>query len=251
MTPKSSHVELAVLDGEVRIPEAWSLERADLATTIRDMAALARALTTRGGRAERLLAALETDPVSGLRERCMEVLLELFATDPAAQLALERARAGDDDWLRLLAELHAGGEADAVAAAFDRLPPDRRAVAADRMAQRGWSPGSGLLAARLAAAADAEALAFVRAIGALPATPEGLVALEGALERVDSEVQTAAIAALGERGGRSSVPALHRLVEEAEGAVARAARDAMAQIQARLGPADAGRVSLAPPPDQD
>jgi len=229
-----------------------------------------------------LAAHVEADPEPGVRQRCLETLARAFHDTPAAQRAGLAMLDVPDVALRLVAaELAGGDRAREVLTALvgDKdLEPAHRLAALELLtrdhpygalgstldaAVRSGKPalvasavtviGRARDASRLAtlrelaSAMDAEvALQVARALGKIqdPSTEPELLRL---LEHASIAVQRAAAVGLGRVG---SVGAVEPLLRRAQGVftdldLKRDARDAIARIQNRLGPVDAGRLTVA------
>lgn len=157
----------------------------------------------------------------------------------------------------------------AIGALADQGPPERvgplleaalaapsvrvRVAAIDAMARVGHRAGlPALCELAFAARHDEVAAATARALGTL-GDAHAEAALLGLLESGSSEVKVAAARTLG---GLGTVRAVEPLLLHTEGFFAaadvrQAALDAVARIQQRLGPAEAGRLSIAAVADAD
>jgi hypothetical protein len=198
--------------------------------------------------AARIASNLRAEPEAGARLRGVLALAREFYAHPATREALLAAREDASDEVRLRAASFLGEEgretllglvertgtddscaARAIAELGDRLPAER-VEAALRRALAGAGRSQTALACL-------QALALRGRAGA-----EGLM-LE-ALRGEGGPVAVAAARALGRAGTVAAVPAL-REAAEAGGDMRRAARQAIAEIQARLTGAEPGQLSLA------
>jgi hypothetical protein len=235
----------------------------------------------------RLAQNVEKDPEPGVRLRNLLVLVREYPDSPTMAEALRSAIRDPRAKVRLQAALELGPEgrdvllelaekleeddvsAQAVTALGSSLPLERlQSVLAGAQKQRRLETARACLEAlgglggaaveTLAQVAEQErfdlAAAAARALGATgdPAAEPSLLA---ALERDSPELQTAAAEALGRVGYAAAVLPLQEAAERT-GALRKAAREAIAAIQARLEGAapgqltltttDAGQLSLAP-----
>jgi HEAT repeat protein len=229
----------------------------------------------------RLAAALAHEPVWRVRLQGLQLLSTGYPTDPATLAALRRAIADERPEIRLHAAIALGAEGrdtllgfatdeavtDAVAARAvhalgDRMPAEvasallaptlrsRRLLTAEACVHAlglvGDATSAGLLAKVLAVESGPLAMAAARALGTSGAA-NAEEALLRALERGLPELRLPAIEALGHVG---SARAVLPIQEAATGAgadaeVRRAARQAVAEIQARLQGASPGQLSIA------
>jgi hypothetical protein len=223
------------------------------------------------------------DPHAAIRQACFRTLVEQFPGDPITREtaeALSPFREPQTEFLRVLA----CGDAIALPLlqemARENLPFDLRGAALNTLVERfGYADNKDIVveglgarttadrvaAARLIAAQkdttqtprlgqlmlrepeETGAVGFAQALGALgdPAAEADLLTL---LARPSDATQLAAATALGQIGAVTAVEPLLALTEGLfrDGDVREAATEAVRRIQARLGPVEAGRVSLAP-----
>jgi HEAT repeat protein len=239
---------------------------------------LARRLAPPSDVARRIAENLRDEPEPGVRARSLTALVREFPKHPATREALLAAREDADAEVRLRAALAlgdegrevllalAGGEgaedattARAVAALGARLDPAEarkllgRALRTRRMAtaqacmeilghQRG--PEAVAMLARVLAIEKGELA--VAAAGALGTThdPGAEAPLVRALDSPSGALRDAAARALGRAGTATAVPPL-KAAEARYSDVTRTARQAIAEIQARLTGAEPGQLSLA------
>ncbi len=228
----------------------------------------------------RLAANALRDPLPSARLAKLDTLVRDFPTLPVTRETLRsalddaspgvRLRAaielGEDGEGRLLdlALDHSGPEeiqAGALEALGDRLPLDagqdvlshalrsRRLVVAEAclagLGQRGGSAVVTSLAKVLAVERGPLAVAAARALGA-SGEASGEAPLAAALDRTDEGLGVVVVEALGQVGSAAAVPRLRRVEETAgDTTLRRAARQAVARIQARLTGATPGQLSLA------
>jgi HEAT repeat protein len=240
--------------------------------------ALARRLATPADVPRRLADNMKSEPVAGVRVEVLATLVREFPDHPATREALLAAREDPDAEVRLRAGIAlgpegrdvllalAGGEGApdettqrAVAALGGRLTtPEAEAILRNALrtrrhgtaraclsllGQRRGAQVVALLAKVLAVEAPELAAAAADALGA---TGEAAAerALLAALDGPDAGVRAAAARALGRVGTAAAVGRL-REAESGDPALRRAARQAIAAIQARLAGAAPGQLSLA------
>lgn len=239
---------------------------------------LARRLAPPVDVARRIAENLRDEPEPGVRARSLVTLVREFPKHSATREALLAAREDPDAEVRLRAALALGDEgrdvllalasgegaedattARAVAALGARLDPAEarkllgRALRTRRMAtaqasmeilghQRG--PEAVAMLARVLAIEKGELA--VAAAGALGTThdPGAEAPLVRALDSPSGALRDAAARALGRTGTATAVPPL-KAAEARYSDVARTARQAIAEIQARLTGAEPGQLSLA------
>jgi len=242
----------------------------------------ARRLSAPPDPARRIAENLRSEPVAGVRLQSLQMLLREFGDHPAAREALLAARSDASPEVRLRAGVALGEEgrdvllelaaaedagdacaAGAVDALGARLTRERaeaileRALRARRVVTAraclralGGGGDAGALAALvkvLAAEANevgAEAAQALATLGQPAAQP----ALLAALASVSAAVRTAAAGALGTLGDAGAVAPLRAAASApaADGALKRAVRQAVAEIQSRLSGAAPGQLSLVP-----
>ena len=262
---------IAELDGE------WSEDTPRLVEGVRGVVALAHRLEESDAEEERLSKVARNDPLPRVRQLALEALVDAAPAHDATERALRRACDDPDPALRLRAALLSGGKGarralhalaarrdvpdEVSAAAVDELGgqlslDDLRAILAsaphgrpktDVAAVRALARGGRAVVAPLVAALprfdDDVAVAAVEVLGEIaePAAEDALIA---AAARQDAAVRMAVARALGRLGSVRAVPVLREL-EADGGTVLRAAREAVAAIQSRLGGASAGQLALA------
>ncbi len=240
--------------------------------------ALARRLATPADLARRLADNLKDEPVAGVRLEMLATLVREFPDHPATREALLAAREDPDADVRLRAGIALGAEGRdvLVAIAGGEGAPDettQRAVTA-----LGWHlttpEAEAILRNALRTRREATARACLGTLGqrrgaqvvptlakvlavekpelaaaaadALGATGDAAAehALLEALVSPHAEVRLAAAQALGRVGTTAAVGPL-REAESGDSGLRRAARQAIARIQARLAGAEPGQLSLA------
>jgi hypothetical protein len=255
---------------------AWGRGDA-LETTVRSLVTLAHRLEAPAEPAVRLGRMATGDPLGGVRYRALLTLIQLFPQapgtrdflrvallDPEAAVRLHAAKAVGEEGkgtLRALAvdprvddavaaeaidvlgASFALADARAVAASAVGAGRVRTAVAAFSVVGRGGSGEVPGVADLLSRTDGLVAVAAVRALAAIGG-PSVEVPLVAALRAPEAVVAAAAAGALVTCGGVASVPDL-KTAEGRGGDVRRAARQAIAAIQARLTGASPGQVSLA------
>ena len=243
-----------------------------------DVVALARRLTAPADVARRLAENLKTEPVAGVRRQCVTTLAREFPDHPAAREALLAAREDPDAEVRLRAGIAlgpegretllrvAGGEGAedetterAVAALGDHLTSAqaqeilrhalrtrRETTARACLLALGRRGGTGAVAALvkvLAVEKPGLAAAAAEALGDT-ADASSEWPLLTALASPHPAVRVSAARALGRVGTVAAVLSLKE-AESLDGALRAAARQAIAEIQARVKGAAPGQLSLA------
>jgi len=264
--------------------EGGSLGRPERLPEVLEAAlAFARRLEPPADVARRIAENLRDEPLPGVRVRSLTVLVREFPDHPATREALLAAREDPDAEVRLRAAAELGEEgrdvllalaegegaedattARAVTALGTRLDPGEarrllsQALRTRRTAtaracievlgrQRG--PDSVAMLARVLAVERGElAVAAADALGATR-DPAAEAPLVEALDSRPRELRLAAARALGLVGTAAAVPPL-KAAEARHSDLARAARQAIAEIQARLTGAEPGQLSLATAPGE-
>lgn len=190
---------------------------------------------------------LEREPEAGVRRRALALLVAGRPDHPATQAAVRASLADRDDEVRLIAARAVGTEGREVLRALALDPSATDAVVSRAVVGLGPAFSEAdvvkVLTDALAAGYRQTLLACL-ASPALPPTAEALLAR--ALASEEEEVRLATAAALGRLGTASAVPALREVEQDASGELRRAAREAVASIQARLVGAEQGQLSVAP-----
>jgi HEAT repeat protein len=240
--------------------------------------ALARRLATPADVPRRLAENMKSEPVAGVRVAVLATLLREFPDHPATREVLVAAREDPDAEVRLRDGIAlgpegrdvllalAGGEGApdettqrAVAALGGRLTtPEAEAILRNALrtrrhgtaraclsllGQRRGAQVVTMLVKVLAVETPELAAAAADALGATGERAAGR-ALRAALDSPDAGVRVAAARALGRVGTAAAVGRL-REAESGDSALRRAARQAIAAIQARLAGAAPGQLSLA------
>ena len=241
---------------------------------------VARRLVAPADIALRLAENLRSEPAAGVRLQGLLMLLREYGNHPAAREALLAARADPSAEIRLRAGIALGDEgrellvelagaesgedacaAGAVAALADALPLERtgeilaralrsRRIATaraciERLGRGGGAAAIATLAQVLVLESGELGVAAAQALGAA-GQPAGQAPLVTALAAAPLAVRAAAAAALGKIGDVAAVPALRTAAASAaaDGALKRAVRQAVAEIQSRLAGAAPGQLSL-------
>jgi HEAT repeat protein len=276
------HAEFEGPSSDPEMVAALPFSLSESVDVLRELSSLARRLEPPAKPFDRIVENLGRETEGGVRARSLAVLRRYFADRPAAQAAFRRAAADEHQEVRLEAALALGHEGrpilaqvateewsdDALAAraldALDalgggldveraatvlghalrtrRLETARRCL--DALARRGEAEGVARVARVLAVERGPLAVAAALALGG-SARPEAEGPLLAALRHATLEAQAAAAEALGRTGTAAAVPALKEAVESGRRELGRAARQAVAEIQARLVGAAPGQLSLA------
>lgn len=227
------------LDGEVAAVLAPMVDLAQRLTRPDDLA---------GRLAERLAAGPGREPEAGARLKCLRLLLREFHSHPATAAALRAALEDEVPEIRLEAALALGDQGHGTLCALveDLEVPD--GCAAQALTALGprltFERAEATLRRALVVGRSELAKAGLEALGRLGhAKAESL--LVSALAHEDFTVALAAVEALGRVGTVAAVPALRHLEGGTYLTNARAARQAVAQIQDRLQGAEVGQLTLA------
>jgi hypothetical protein len=246
-------VDPSLSDGvlEVQVKESgFSGNRERVPEILGAVLEVARLLVRPADVAARIAANLRDEPGPGARLRGVLTLAREFHQHPATREALLAAREdpspevrlraasflGEEGRATLLALVEATGTDDACAARAvaelgERLPAERAAAALRRALGGAGRPQT--------------AQACLEALGRL-GRPEHEGLLLEALGSDDPAVSIAAARALGRAGTVAAVPALREATSAGvRGELRSAARQAIAEIQARLTGAEPGQLSLA------
>jgi HEAT repeat protein len=198
-----------------------------------------------GKPAERLLANATSDRIPGVRLQNLRLLDKWFRTEEETRRGAERALSDPEPSIRLLAAtLVPAGQGAPVLKGLLEDPAIADDVLRDAVRAAGAAKDASLLAPLYALVPrhdPALAEAVATALGQL-GDAEAENALLRLLGRDDVEVKRAAAAALGLVG---TIRAVEPLLLLAKGPVAGTARDAVRRIQAKLGDAESGRLSIA------
>ena len=242
-----------------------------------EVLALARRLAPPEDVAQRLADNLKTEPVAGVRRQCLTALAREFGHHPAAREALLAACEDPDAEVRLRAGIALGGEgwetllalaggegaedritAQAVAALGSHLTtPQAQEVLGRALRTRREATARACLLTlggrRRAAVSTLAKVLAVETPGLASAAADALgetgdaaaeVPLLAALRGPHAAVRLAAARALGRAGSVAAVLPLKE-AEREDSALRAAARQAIAEIQARLAGAAPGQLSLA------
>ena len=239
---------------------------------------IARRLATPADIPRRLADNLKSEPVAGVRVQVLGTLAREFPDHPATREALLAARADPDAEVRLRAGIALGAEGRDVLLALaggEGAPDDTTQLAVAALGERLTTPeAEAILRNALRTRREATARASLAVLGqrrgaqvvsmlgkvlaietpelaaaaadALGATRDaaGEHALLAALGSPHAGVRVAAARALGRVGTASAVGPL-REAESGDPGLRRAARQSIAEIQARLAGAGPGQLSLA------
>ena len=257
----------AYLDGRLHVAEVLA-----------EVIGLARRLATPGDLARRLADNLKTEPVASVRLQCLATLAREFADHPATGEALLAASEDPDAEVRLRAAVALGPKGRDVLLAIARGEGAEDATTERAVLALGFylttEEAGRILRHALRTRREATARACLRALGqrrgaSVVATLAKVVAVEtpelaavaaealgatgdasaeaplvAALDSRHAPVRTAAARALGPVGSTGAVLPLKEL-EARDGAARAAARQAIAEIQARARGAFPGQLSLA------
>jgi HEAT repeat protein len=251
---------------------------ARLPDVLRLVVALARRLEAPEDVPRRLADNLRSEPVAGVRLQCLTTLAREFPSHPATREALLAAREDPDAEVRLRAGIAlgaegrelllaiAGGEGapdettaravrelgarvsgeEATSLLRNALRTRRLATAKECIVALGRGGGRKAVdALSRVLAVEAGELAWAAARGlAMTRDPAAEAPLLRALSSGARDVRLAAATALGHVGTAAAVGPL-REAEAGDSGMRRAARQAVAEIQARLAGAEPGQLSLA------
>lgn len=202
----------------------------------------------------RLAERVTSDYDAGVRRRALMHLIAHHAHSPALQTALAAARNDADPRVRFMAAEHERDIAALVALAGDRYVHDelRGSALREACASRRDPAVVALVDSFVDRLSDADfspelRVAIVRALGVVP-NARAEATLMGLLDSQDDATQLEAMRSLGQVGTIAAVPALipyrERFLAFAMASAA-AAKDAILQIQARAGHAEAGALAIA------
>lgn len=253
--------------------------RDTLSEVVRGLLAVAHKLVRPADIALRLAENSHREPLASVRLANLNALVREYPGTPATVAALRAAVDDRDDEVRFRAAIALGDEgtpvlleiasrvedneeraAEAVASLGGQLPASRgTAILADALKARrigvakacvaslgrvGGSEAAESVGRVLALEGGELAIAAAAALGTIGG-PTAERALLKALVRADAAVRVAAAEALGRAGTVAAVMPLREAGARHGGALSRATRQAIAEIQARLAGASAGQLSLA------
>jgi hypothetical protein len=269
-----------VSDGTVRIDLSTSHSVKPIAAALAAGLRAASCLRERSDAVGRLIENAQDDPCPEFRRRCLELLARRHAGDPRARDAFRALLRSRNPALRLGAAIPLATEGHETLAALaadpstpepiavraidamgERLSAEHAAAGLEAALSRGrtqvalaWVGSLGRVGGSLAITRLSSALlgdpreTAVAAAAALAATgdPAAEPALIRALGSGHPELRVASAEALAVMGTTRAVAALHRAAQfHPSSELARATRQAIAAIQARLPGASPGQVSLA------
>jgi hypothetical protein len=249
----SIEVDPSLSDGvlEVQVKESgFSDNRERVPEILAGVLEVARLLIKPPDVAARLASNLQAEPEAGARLRGVLMLSREFPHHPATREALLAAREDPSEEVRLRAAMALGEEGRTTLLALVESAGTDDACAARAVAALGdrLSAGQAEAALRRAlggAGRPQTAQACLEALGR-SGSPEHEPLLLEALRSDDPAVSIAAARALGRAGTVAAVPALRETTTAAvRGELRSAARQAIAEIQARLTGAEPGQLSLA------
>jgi HEAT repeat protein len=249
-----------------------------LAERVASVLEVARRLARPADLTSRLAVNVRSDPVAAVRLGNLKVLVREYpgrpATvgalkaalgDPSVDVRVRAAMALGEEGHQTLLEIASAEDGDlesalAIDALGERLPRERvqailghalrgrrlpvARACLESLGRHGGAQGVGTLARVLAIERGELAETAARALGAT-GQPEAEKPLLEALGHGDTAVRVAAAAALGQTGTVAAVPALRRVESASGDDLRRAARQAVAEIQARMKGASPGQLSLA------
>jgi hypothetical protein len=244
-------VDASLADGvlEVRVKESGlSGSREHVPAILAEVLAVARRLVAPKDVAGRIAANVGREGEAGARLQALLMLAREFRQHPATRTALLAARKDRSEDVRLRAAMALGEEGrdtlvDLVTRADTGDSCAARAIVSlgERLSAK--AAGAALRRALGGAGRPLTARACLEALGQR-GRPEAEGLLLEALRSEDAPVSVAAAQALGRAGTVAAVVSL-RAAAERGGDLRRAARQAIAEIQARLAGAEPGQLSLA------
>jgi HEAT repeats len=251
--PLTVELERGVLTG--RLVDQASESDEHVWRAVEQMLAVARLLAAPADLPARLAESFADEPEAGVRWRIVETLAREHPDHPETPVVLRAARRDPDGEVRLrgAAALKAEGYHTLVGLAANEETDDSRAARA--LAALGTIGAIGAMAP-----ADKVAATLTRALtGGRPQTAQACIAyfaandhpageelLLQALGSGEPEVATAAAQALGRRGTAAAVAGLREAADAVlPSALRSAARQAIAEIQARVPGAAPGQLALA------
>lgn len=249
---RGERVRAALRDG---VLEVWLWERGRglsaraLADVIGGVLDVARRLTAPADLAARIAENLRGEPEEGVRLQSVTALARQFPHHPATREALLAARLDPSDEVRLQAAIALGNWGREIL--LDLVETTASDSCAARAVQALGGGPRGLAPERLEAAlrkaltqgrADT-ARACLEALGGRARTESEGLLLE-ALGSGDSRISVAAARVLGRVGTVAAIGPLREAIPFVGGELGSAARQAIAEIQARLTGAEPGQLSL-------
>ena len=233
---------LEISSGEVRA----TLEDASVPTALRVLLDIGRRLAEPLDIPQRLADNARQDPAAGVRLHNLLVLVRELPHHPLTAEALRRACSDSSPKVRLRAAREVGDKG-ILQELIDALEDDD--VSAEAVSTLGPELSVERLAVILEIAVGRNRLQTARAaVEALGATgsPAAEPALIQTLQRDDADLRVAVAGALGRVGTAAAVLPLREISDRLlPGETGRAARQAIAEIQARLQGASPGQLSLA------
>lgn len=250
---RGERVSAALRDGVLEVclwKRGHGLSARALADVIGGVLDVARRLTAPADLAPRIAENLRGEPEEGVRLQCVLTLARQFPHHPATREALLAARLDPSDEVRLQAAIALGNWGREILLDLVETAADDSCAARAVQALAGGSQG---LAPERAEAALRRALADGRGdtaracieILGRPARPESESLLLEALGSGDYGISVAAARALGRAGTASAIGPLRAAIPFVGGELGSAARQAIAEIRARLTGAEPGQLSLA------
>jgi len=244
-------VDASLADGvlEVRVKESgFSASREHVPEILAEALEVARLLVAPKDVAGRIAANVGREDEAGARLQGVLMLAREFPRHPATREALLAAREDRSEEVRLRAGMALGDEGRETLVDLVTRVGTGDACAARAIAALGESLPEGLAQATLrralgGAGRPQTAQACLEALGAPGRSAEEGLLLE-ALGSSEPPVRLAAARALGRAGTVAAVVPLREAAEQG-GELRRAARQAIAEIQARLAGAEPGQLSLA------
>jgi hypothetical protein len=244
-------VDATLADGvlEVRVKESgFSGSREHVPVILAGALDVARLLVSPKDVAARIAENVRREPEPGARLRAVLTLAREFSPHPATRATLLAAREDASEEVRLRAAMFLGEEGRETLLDLVARTGTDDACAARAIEALGERLPEGLAEATLrralgGAGRPLTAQACLQALGRL-ARPDAEGLLLEALHSEDLPVSVAAARALGRAGAVTAVAPLREAAERG-GDLRRAARQAIAGIQARLAGAEPGQLSLA------
>lgn len=231
----------------VRLPDIATPK--DVVDQMRALTDLAQRLEVGADAAARLARNALHDPVAQVRVRCLELLAAQFASHDVTRPTLRSALSDRDPLVRATAACHLGPEGRPVLLAIVAKAQTAASTLAMAVQALGTELPPDLLARLLRLAGTRRHAELAQAVlEALPPSVGPAVAAEvlGFAQACPVDVQPLALATVGRIGSVAQVRDLRAITDDRQrpADVRRAARDAIAAIQARTGAA-AGGLALA------
>lgn len=240
-----------LMQGVLRAPSRLgrSAAPAQVVAAMRSLVELARRLAIQNELAVRLARNANRDPVARVRANCLDQLAERFPRDDGTTRAFRSALSDRDPLVRVTAARHLGAAGRPVLLSIVAKAQTATSTLVMAVQALGAHLPPGVTARILRRSASLRKPHLVRSVlDALPATIDPRVAEEVArfAHSCSTELQVPALTTLGRIGSVALVPRLRALADDRlrPREMRRAAREAIAAIQARAG-GTAGELALA------